>query len=114
MNLDQLTEKIKASTKEKLAKDLSHWIDEWKDDDRTVDQLTSMVEKFFGNVWFENEDDHRTCYNLWKEFKEDKIEFLDGMTVNERLYNFCLFERYDDCSNREDQLKIYTKLHAKP
>jgi len=61
MTIDQLREKITSTTKDKLAKDLSHWIDEWKKDDRTVDQLTSMVEKFFGTVWFENEEDHKTC-----------------------------------------------------
>ena len=95
MNLDQLTERIKSSTSEKPADGLAHWIEEWKKADRTVDQLVYMVEKFFGNVWFEKEEDNKTCYNLWKEFKENKIADLNGMTINERLYNFGLFDIYD-------------------
>jgi hypothetical protein len=114
MNLDELTKSIKSSTSDKLADDLAYWIEEWKQDDRTVEQLVRMVEKFFGNVWFEKEEDNKTCYNLWKEFRENRIEGLGGMTINERLYIFGLFDRYDSCPSREDQLTIYTKLHAKP
>lgn len=114
MNLDQLTEAIKASTEEKLPERLEHWIKEWKKDDNTVDDLVNMVEKWFGNVWFEKETDHQKCYDLWKDFKKNQIEGIGGMTINERLYHFCLFDRYDACPTREDQLKIYTKLNAKP
>lgn len=114
MNLDQLTDAIKTSTEEKLPERLEHWIKEWKKDDKTVDDLVYMVEKWFGNVWFGETSDHNKCYALWEDFKKNQIEDIGGMTINERLYNFCLFDRYDSCNTREDQLKIYTKLKAKP
>ncbi len=114
MNLDQLTDKIAQVSPEKLVQALPKRIKEWKDDDRTVDELVHMVEHYFGNTWIPSEEDHSTCYRIWKEFKENVISGLGGMTINERLYHFGLFDRYESCPSREDQLNIYTKLHAKP
>ena len=114
VNLDQLADDIVKSANEKLADDLKHWIGLWKKDDKTVEELVNMVEKWLGNVWFKEQADQQKCYNLWKSFREKVIERLGGMTINERLYHFSLFDRYEQCPSRDEKLKIYTKLHAKP
>ena len=67
-----------------------------------------------GNTWIENNEDHLKIYQLWSSFRDEAISGIGGMTMNERLYWFGLFSRFDDCTNEETKLLVYRKLHAKP
>ena len=69
---------------------------------------------FFGNTRLQSEADHSKAYGLWKAFRDDAIQGIGGMTMNERLYLFGLFERFDLSNTEEQKNVVYRKLLAKP
>jgi hypothetical protein len=113
MTLDELAKAIAGVFPEKLLQDLARYIEEWKSDDRNVEALETMVERFFGNVWIPSEEDHLRAYRTWASFRDDAIHGIGGMTMNERLYAFGLFDRYDSCKTEMARRVIYGKVHAK-
>lgn len=114
MTLDELTKEIRDFSQETLLHDLARYIEQWKKDDRNVEALETMVERFFGNVWIPSDEDHSKAYHIWASFKDDAIRGIGGMTMNERLYAFGLFERYDSCNTEAEKRVVYDKVHAKP
>jgi len=114
MNLDELSEEISKVSSEKVVQDLSRFLVEWKDSEETAEELREGIERYIGNTWIEKNEDHSKIYRLWSEFREAAISGIGGMTMNERLYWFGLFNRYDACKNEEEKLVVYRKLHAKP
>jgi len=114
MNLDELAQEFRKISNEKLLSELAQNIEAWKSDDRNVKELETMVERFFGNVWLPSEEDHSKAYGLWQAFKDDAVLGIGGMTMNERLYLFGLFERFDTSTTEEEKNAVYTKLLAKP
>lgn len=113
MTLDELTKEIRVISNEKFIQDLAKYIEEWKSDDRNAEALKTMVERFFGNAWIPQEEEHSKVYSLWSEFRDNVIHGVGGMTMNERLYAFGLFERFDSCRSDTEKLVIYGKVHAK-
>jgi len=87
---------------------------EWKESEDTAEQLRQGIERYLGNTWIEKNDDHSKIYRMWASFRDDAIAGIGGMTMNERLYWFGLFNRYDASRNESDKLLVYKKLHAKP
>jgi hypothetical protein len=114
MNLDVLAQSFRSVSNEKLLMDLAKYVGAWKSDDQDVNDLDTMVERFFGNMWLPSEEDHSKTYSLWRAFKDDAIRGIGGMTMNERLYCFGLFERYDASKTEEEKHAVYRKLLAKP
>jgi len=114
MNLDELAQAIRSVSNEKLLTDLAQYIEAWKADDRDVNELETMVERLFGNTWLPSEEEHSKAYYLWNAFREDAIRGIGGMTMNERLYLFGLFKRFDASSSEEEKQVVYSKLLAKP
>ena len=108
MNLDELVNSI---PEKEQREQLFTWIQEWKKDHSDVEALGDMIEKWHGNVWFKCQEQQDKFYENFIKFKEEAIEGVDGMTVNERLYWFGLFDEWDN-SNEEGQLRIRGKLHA--
>ena len=49
----------------------------------------------------------------WHKFKNASIDAIHGMTVNERLYQFGLFAKFENCKNEMEENRIYAKLMAK-
>jgi len=76
--------------------------------------LKEGFERYIGNSWIENNDTHETIYHMWSSFRDEAITGIGGMTMNERLYYFGLFERFDDCEDQHARLVLYKKLHANP
>jgi len=113
MTLDELAKEIRSVSDERLIQDLAKYIEEWKGDDRNAEALETMVERVFGNVWIP-EEEHSKAYNLWSSFRDYAIHGIGGMTMNERLYAFSLFERFDCCTSEEEKRVLYGKVHAKP
>ena len=112
MNLDELANCIpdeEFETKESLV----HWIADWKENDKTVDDLSLLIEKWHGNVWFNNERTQNIFYEKWSIFKQTAIQNIGGMSMNERLYWFGLFEKYES-TDKAGKLQIYHKLKATP
>ena len=112
MNLDELAQSIPNEDSDKR-NNLITWIEEWKASDKDVNELSAMIDKWHGNIWFNNQESQRAFFNHWVHFKHVAIEQIGGMTMNERLYWFGLFEHFGS-SDDESKLIIYKKLLASP
>jgi hypothetical protein len=110
MNLDDLVKSIPDSETD-LRNRLSHWINIWKNNDESIEELCYLVEKWHGNVWFKEDDISNKFHRNWIQFKTSVIENIDGMTMNERLSHFALFEIWDSADEKE-QSTIRSKLKA--
>jgi hypothetical protein len=111
MNYDEYIEEVqKYSSDEVVARLVSH-LSAWKFDDTDVLELANSVEKFFGSSWIFEEKTHNHLYHLWANFKATAISGIGGMTINERLYLFGLFERFESVSEAGKQ-NVYAKLRA--
>jgi len=93
----------------RLIKHLNNWLE----DDSDIDCLVNSIEKLFGNIWIDSAETHSHLYQLWSTFKTKSIDCIGGMTMNERLYFFGLFNRFDNCKSSTQKESIYSKLHAK-
>lgn len=114
MNLDELSSEIRKVSQESVVQELSRHLVEWKDNNETAEELKATIERYIGNSWIEKNEDHETSYKLWSSFRDEAIKGIGGMTMNERLYHFSLFDHFDSCANKEQQLNFYHKLHANP
>jgi len=108
MNLDELVNSI---GEKKHKEQLAVWVQNWKHDHSDVEALGELIEKWQGNIWFSNQECQNEFYENFQKFKSEAIEGISGMTVNERLYWFGLFEEWDN-SGEKDHLRIREKLHA--
>jgi len=108
MNIDELVNSIQEL---KLRKQLTQWVSEWKCDESDVLQLSDIISKWHDNVWFKNNSESNEFLNQFNAFKLSAIDGLGGLTLNERIYLFGLFEQWD-CANETEQNKIRHKLHA--
>jgi len=112
MNYDEYIKEVgKFSGDEAVFRLLKH-LEEWKEDDSDVMELASWIERVFYNFWIESEETRNHLYSLWSKFKKESIEGIGGMTMNERLYRFCLFERFDSLQSEEAKKIVYEKLCA--
>jgi hypothetical protein len=111
MNLDDLVESIHHSDID-LQKQLKFLIENWKKDSSSLEDLSLIIEKWQGNVWFSSNKNSNEFFEKWNEFKDKAINSIGGMTMNERLYWFGLFEIWDN-SNSESKKTICIKLKAK-
>lgn len=108
MNLDELV----ASVPEvELRNGLFRWVNAWKKDDSSIEDLAFLIGKWHGNVWFNNTDESNGFNERFQAFKSMAIVGVGGLTLNERLYWFGLFEEWDS-SNESVQARIRVKLHA--
>jgi len=114
MNLDELAEAIRNVSSEEVVQKLSRLMVEWKNNVETAEDLKERIERYIGNTWIESHEDHKKVYELWTSFRDEAISGIGGMTMNERLHQFGLFERFDACTDQEAQLAIYSKFQAKP
>ena len=111
MNYDEyIQEAQKYSSDETVARLISH-LSAWKSDDTDVVELAKSIEKFFGSAWVTDENIHNHLYQHWSRFKATAISGIGGMTINERLYLFGLFERFESASETEKK-DVYKKLCA--
>lgn len=110
MNLDELVNSIPESEAE-LKVALKQWVEAWKQDDKSIDELGFLIGKWHSNVWFKDTNISNKFYSDFTKFKEQAIEGIGGMTMNERLYFFSLFEKWDK-SNENVKAVIYRKLKA--
>ena len=112
MNLDELSEEISKVSSEKVVQGLSRFLIEWKDNEETAEELKEGIERYIGNTWIEKNEVHSKIYHLWSSFRDEAISGIEGMTMNERLYWFGLFNRFDAFESEDEKVLIYRKLHA--
>ena len=112
MDLDELASAIKQASSDPVASKLSRLLSAWKDDQSDVKELENTVERYLGNTWIAKPAEHEEIYSLWSRFRDDAMHAIQGRTMNERLYYFSLFPRWDSAQSDEDRKKIYAKLLA--
>jgi hypothetical protein len=112
MNYDEFVNEVKNYDSDSDIAKLLIILQDWKLNDANVVQLQSTIERFFGHYWIESEDTHNHLYKLWSSFNLSAIEGIGGMTMNERLFWFGLFERFDSCKSEAKKQLIYSKLSA--
>ncbi|RTY85447.1 hypothetical protein [Flavobacterium sp. GT3R68] len=110
MNLDELVNSIPDSELE-LKKNFRNHIEDWKRNTESVTHLESQIGKWHGNVWFENTEVSNQFYIDYCSFRDESIKNIGGMTINERLYQFSLFDLWD-LNDTETQMNIRKKLNA--
>ena len=113
LNIDELAKSIQALSSEKVVQSLGDLLCAWKDDVSTVEELNSRVERYIGNIWIESGEIHNKIYGLWSTFRNEVILHIDGMTMNERLFCFGLFNRFDRAKTNQEKEQIYAKLQAR-
>lgn len=111
MNIDDLTSAIECISTTQDVKGLVSILRNWKRNDENVVTLEKSVERYIGHVWFESDLVHNKIYSLWTRFRDEAIHSSGGMTMNERLHRFGLFERFDG-AGQLDQDAIYAKVCA--
>ncbi len=111
MNYDEYIEEARKYSRDEVVSRLVSLLINWKSDNRNALELADSIERFFGNSWITSEETHNHLYKLWSSFKAAAISDIGGMTMNERLYLFGLFERYESALE-EEQKAIYAKLCA--
>jgi hypothetical protein len=114
MNLDELAEAIRNVSSEKIVQDLSLLLVAWKGNDKTVRELEQEIERYLGNTWVQRNEDHATIHQLWSSFSKVAVTGIGGMSMNERLYWFGLFARFEACPDEAARRAVYRKLHASP
>ncbi len=113
MNIDELTKNIRKVSSEKNVQELADFIQKWKYDEKNAVELRENVERYLGNAWIEKKADFDIVYGMWSDFRDSAINGIEGMTMNERLYWFGLFELFENVKNDNEQGKYYRKLMAK-
>jgi hypothetical protein len=113
MNLDELAAYFCGSFTDPVIHRLAAVLRAWKTDTSTAQDLRETVERYVGNAWIARDDEHKKVYDAWSSFRDSAIGCIRGMTMNERLYSFGLFDRFDASAGQE-KLIIYRKLHAEP
>ena len=114
MNIDDLVKEIRSVSSEKVVQGLVDLLRKWKKSDETVEDLNITIERYFGNTWIKKDENYNRIYHVWSSFRDQAIAGIAGMTMNERLYWFGLFDEFDACPDQEAKLKIYKKLMASP
>jgi hypothetical protein len=108
MNLDELIASISDS---ELKNQLKQVVLEWKMSNSSIENLSKTIEKWHGNVWFSARENSDKFYKDFCEFKISAINNINGMTLNERLYWFGLFDIWDK-STKDLKKTIRFKLKA--
>ena len=110
MNIDDLVNSIPEPG---LRAQLAQWVEAWKSDDSDSRALSGLIERWGGHVWFEDGQAQKEFSENLERFKKQAIDGIGGMTLNERLYWFGLFDLWDDADD-ESRARIRRKLGAKP
>ena len=114
MDLDTLASAIRNASNDPGASKLADLLIGWKDSDSNATELERDVERFVGNTWIADAAEHGKIYSLWSSFRGNVIHGIGGMTMNERLYHFGLFPRWDSTHSEEGRKAIYAKLLGNP
>jgi hypothetical protein len=88
-----------------------HRLSRWRDDESAVEELVAELDRTLGHVWFSSHEAHATIALIIARLR-DTVAAIGGMTMNERLYAFDLFDRWDRSSDAERDV-VYKKVLAK-
>ena len=112
MNLDDLIAEIRGTSADPVVQGIADQLAAWKTSSDTSDELAAGIERYIGQTWIASRQVHERVYALWSAFRRESIETIHGMTMNERLYSFGLYDQFYALQKDSDKQAFYTKLHA--
>ena len=110
MVLGELIPALREASSDPVAIRLVELLEEWRTDASTAEELRQSVERYIGNSWIASDQEHKTIYSLWSAFRDECIMGRGGMTMNERLYCFNLFEAWDGASDEKARAVVRQKV----
>jgi hypothetical protein len=114
MTIDETASAISRTSPDAVVQGLARLLVEWKLNAANVDELRTQVERYIGNSWIADDSMHAVVYGLWSAFCSAAIDGISGMSMNERLFHFGLFEEFDNANSPQAREGIYAKLLATP
>ena len=69
-------------------------LEAWAADSATAETLLADLNRILGNVWFSTTEIHTAVFDALEAFAK-QVHGIEGMTVNERLFTFGLFDAWD-------------------
>jgi hypothetical protein len=109
LNLDDLIQSIPDS-ESALRRDLARWVQDWKLSAESLEKFAYLMDKWHGNVRFQEDNDSDAFYQNWRSFNALAIDGIGGMTMNERLYLFGLLELWDES---DEKLRAVLRMKMK-
>ena len=79
--------------------------------DEPVGNEISSMERLFGNTWLKDERAYQKAYSTWDRFKGLLVQSIEGMTVNERLFNLGLMDDFDKAVKKKDKAMLRAILY---
>lgn len=83
---------------------------DWLANERTVRELIADLDRLLGHIWLSEDETHAQVPETIRALAVE-VAALGGMTVNERLYTFGLFDRWD-LGSPQDQETVRRKVEA--
>lgn len=114
MNLDALAAAMRKASGDPVALKISDLLSRWKDDQSNVQELECAVERYIGKTWIASTAEHNNVHDLWSRFRDNAIRGIGGMSMNERLYCFSLFPRWNGSQSDDERNTICARLLANP
>lgn len=113
MNLDDYIATAALSGSDPAVAELISLLRDWKNDASDVTVLANRIERHFIERFQQANETHDNLRDRWLQFKREVIDYIGGQTVNERLYSFGLFERFDSRTDDDHINVLYAKLLAR-
>ena len=110
MTLGELIPALRKASADRVVIGLIELLEQWRSNAETADDLHQSVERYIGNSWIASDAEHKAVYSLWSAFRTLCIAGRGGMTINERLYCFDLFEAWDSANTEEGRAVIRHKI----
>jgi hypothetical protein len=110
MTLGELIPALRKASSDPVVDQLAQFLEDWRSDTRTTENLQQSVERFIGNSWIASTQEHEAVYALWSAFRDECILGRVGMTMNERLYCFDLLEAWDSAPDEDSRAVIRRKV----
>lgn len=85
----------------------------WREDDSTVEDLIADLDRILGQIWFSSNENHATVALLIARLR-DTVASIHGMTMNERLFDFDLIDRWDRTAAAQRESLYKKVLASKP
>ncbi|WP_431161568.1 hypothetical protein [Flagellimonas beolgyonensis] len=114
MNLDELIIYLKEISTNEEVQGLASIMRQWKANESDVLELRDLVERYLENIWIDDINLFNKIYERWSIFRDNAVDGIRGMTMNERLYWFGLMELFDNTKSDSVRNNIYKKLLASP
>jgi len=114
LTIDEMASAIGHTSTDAVVQGLARLMAEWKFNADNVYELRTQVERYIGHSWIADGSTHAAVYGLWTAFFKTAIDCIGSMSMNERLFHFGLFERFENATSPQAREEIYAKLLAAP